>query len=111
MHQAGFTNTVATMGTALTEDQFRVLDAMRIERAVVAFDGDAAGQRSAEARGSELARQGQRAGSRGGRGAGAPPTGGAVYVTGLPHDTDPDDPARPAPDPLRGPLREAQPPP
>src|SRR2546426_2261930 len=62
MHQAGFTNTVASMGTALTEDQDHVLDAMRIERAVVAFDGDAAGQRSAEARGSELARQVGRAG-------------------------------------------------
>jgi len=53
-HQAGFTNVVASMGTALTEDQYRVLNDMKIERAIVAFDGDAAGQRSAESRGREL---------------------------------------------------------
>src|SRR2546427_9661429 len=109
MHQAGFTNRVASMGTALTEDQSHVLDAMRIERAVVAFDGDAAGQRSAEARGSELARQVQRAGSRAGRGAVAARTGVAVYVTVLPNDTDPDDLARPDPHRIRRPLRGAQP--
>ena len=109
MHQAGFTNTVASMGTALTEDQYHVLDAMRIERAVVAFDGDAAGQRSAEARGSELARQVQRAGSRAGRGAVAARTGVAVYVTVLPNDTDPDDLARRDPDRMRGLLGEAKP--
>ena len=109
MHQAGFTNTVASMGTALTEDQYHVLDAVRIERAVVAFDGDAAGQRSAEARGSELARQVQRAGSRAGRGAVAARTGVAVYVTVLPNDTDPDDLARRDPDRMRGLLGEAKP--
>ena len=109
MHQAGFTNTVASMGTALTEDQYHVLDAVRIERAVVAFDGDAAGQRSAEARGSELARQVQRAGSRAGRGAVAARTGVAVYVTVLPNDTDPDDLARRDPDRMRELLGEAKP--
>ena len=109
MHQAGFTNTVASMGTALTEDQYHVLETMRIERAVVAFDGDAAGQRSAEARGSELARQVQRAGSRAGRGAVAARTGVAVYVTVLPNDTDPDDLARRDPDRMRGLLGEAKP--
>src|SRR5438132_4822558 len=109
MHQAGFTNTVASMGTALTEDQYHVLDAVRIERAVVAFDGDAAGQRSAEARGSELARQVQRAGSRAGRGAVAARTGVAVYVTVLPNDTDPDDLARRDPDRMRALLGEAKP--
>src|SRR2546427_1370067 len=109
MHQAGFTNTVASMGTALTEDQYHVLDAMRIERAVVAFDGDAAGQRSAEARGSELARQVQRAGSRAGRGAVAARTGVAVYVTVLPNNTDPDDLARGDPDRMRGLLGDAKP--
>src|SRR5437773_2186707 len=39
LHQAGFENSVASMGTALTEDQYYVLDAMRIERAIVAFAG------------------------------------------------------------------------
>src|SRR5437762_8770718 len=60
LHQAGFENTVASMGTALTEDQYHVLDAMRIERAIVAFDGDPAGQNSAEKRGIELARSEER---------------------------------------------------
>jgi DNA primase len=46
-HQSGFTNVVASMGTALTEDQYRVLNDMKIERAIVAFDGDAAGAPSA----------------------------------------------------------------
>ena len=49
-HQAGLVNVVASMGTALTVDQYRALDDLHLERAVVAFDGDAAGQRSAEAR-------------------------------------------------------------
>jgi DNA primase len=109
MHQAGFPHVVASMGTALTEDQYHVLDAMRIERAIVAFDGDAAGQRSAEQRGSELARQVQRAVSRAGRGTLAARTGLSVYVTVLPNDTDPDDLARRDPDRLRGLLAEATP--
>ncbi|TMG32387.1 MAG: hypothetical protein E6H94_11920, partial [Chloroflexi bacterium] len=67
------------------------------------------GQRSAEARGSELARQVQRAGSRAGRGAVAARTGVAVYVTVLPNDTDPDDLARRDPDRMRGLLGEAKP--
>ena len=109
MHQAGFGNVVASMGTALTEDQYHVLEAMRIERAVVAFDGDAAGQASAERRGSELARQVQRAVSRAGRGTVTARTGLAVYVTVLPNDTDPDELARREPDRLRALLAEAKP--
>src|SRR5438093_6807499 len=53
--QAGSDNSLASRGTALTEDQYHVLAAMRIERAIVAFDGDAAGQNSAERRGIDLA--------------------------------------------------------
>lgn len=109
MHQAGFANTVASMGTALTEDQYHVLDAMRIDRAIVAFDGDAAGQRSAEARGKELAGQVQRAVRRAGRGAVASRTGLSVYVTVLPADTDPDDLARRDPERMRQLLAEAKP--
>src|SRR3989475_7021895 len=101
MHQAGFTNTVASMGTALTEDQYHVLDTMRIERAIVAFDGDAAGQRSAEQRGSDLARQVQRAVQRAGRGSVTARTGLAVYVTVLPNYTHPDELARRDPERLR----------
>jgi len=41
-HQAGFKQTVATMGTALTSDQARLLR-RHVERANVAFDADSAG--------------------------------------------------------------------
>src|SRR4029077_9297249 len=53
-HQAGISNVVASMGTALTQDQYLVLQDMKLERVVVAFDGDPAGQRSAGKRGYEL---------------------------------------------------------
>ena len=109
MHQAGFTNAVASMGTALTEDQYHVLDTMRIDRAIVAFDGDAAGQRSAEQRGSDLARQVQRAVQRAGRGSVTARTGLAVYVTVLPNDTDPDELARRDPERLRSLIAGAKP--
>jgi DNA primase len=109
MHQAGFSNTVASMGTALTEDQYHVLDAMRVERAIVAFDGDPAGQSSAERRGSELARQVQKAVRRAGRGAVTARTGLSVYVTVLPPEADPDELARRDPALLRKLLAEAKP--
>ena len=109
MHQAGFANTVASMGTALTEDQYHALDTMRIERAIVAFDGDAAGQRSAEQRGSDLARQVQRAVQRAGRGSVTARTGLAVYVTVLPNATDPDELARRDPERLRTLVGAAKP--
>jgi len=109
LHQAGFENSVASMGTALTEDQYHVLDAMRIERAIVAFDGDAAGQNSAERRGIDLAQQVQRAVRRAGRGAVTATTGLSVYVTVLPPDTDPDVLARRDPERLRALLSEAKP--
>ena len=109
LHQSGFENTVASMGTALTEDQYHVLDAMRIERAIVAFDGDPAGQNSAEHRGIDLAQQVQRAVRRAGRGAVTATTGLSVYVTVLPADTDPDVLARRDPERLRALLGEAKP--
>jgi DNA primase len=109
LHQAGFENAVASMGTALTEDQYHVLDAMRIERAIVAFDGDAAGQNSAERRGIDLAQQVQRAVRRAGRGSVTARTGVSVYVTVLPADTDPDVLARQDPGRLRTLLGEAKP--
>jgi DNA primase len=108
-HQAGMTNVVASMGTALTEDQYRTLDDLHIERAVVAFDGDAAGQRSAEARGKELARIAQRASMRARKGTVTARTGLGVYVTVLPPDTDPDDLARKDPARLRGLIGAAKP--
>ena len=47
MHQHGFTNCVATLGTALTEDHARML-ARLCDTVVLLFDGDDAGQKAAE---------------------------------------------------------------
>ncbi|MCL2339795.1 MAG: toprim domain-containing protein, partial [Actinomycetia bacterium] len=47
LHQAGFTNTVATLGTALTAQHLLLL-ARFTEQVVLLFDGDAAGQRAAD---------------------------------------------------------------
>ena len=108
LHQAGFENAVASMGTALTEDQYLVLEGMRIDHAIVAFDGDAAGQLSAERRGIEIVRAVHRAKQR----ARAGEVGKGVVsveITVLPKDTDPDDLARRDPDSLRRLLKSAKP--
>ncbi len=55
LHQGGFTNTVSPMGTALTEDQLRLLKRFT-RRIILALDADAAGEK-ATLRGLELARQ------------------------------------------------------
>ncbi|NTW27980.1 MAG: DNA primase [Coriobacteriia bacterium] len=47
MHQAGFPNTVATLGTALTREHVRLLSRFA-KRVVYLFDGDAAGLRAAD---------------------------------------------------------------
>ncbi|MDR0501018.1 MAG: DNA primase [Coriobacteriales bacterium] len=47
MHEAGFTNTVATLGTALTNEHIKIL-ARFAKKLVYLFDGDAAGQRAAD---------------------------------------------------------------
>jgi DNA primase len=55
LHQAGFQNAVSPMGTALTEEQLRLLKRFS-RRIVLALDPDAAGQK-AVLRGLEAARQ------------------------------------------------------
>jgi DNA primase len=55
LHQAGYTNVVSPMGTALTDDQLRTLKRLT-RRIVLALDPDAAGQK-ATMRGLEIARQ------------------------------------------------------
>ena len=45
-HQAGFTNTIATSGTALTSDHLLLLDRLS-NKIAVAFDGDEAGLKAA----------------------------------------------------------------
>ncbi len=47
LHEAGFTNAVATLGTALNAYQVRLLSRFA-QRIVYLFDGDAAGQRAAD---------------------------------------------------------------
>jgi len=54
-YQAGFQNTVSPMGTALTEDQMRLLKRFT-RRIILALDADAAGEK-ATLRGLEIARQ------------------------------------------------------
>ena len=48
LHEAGFTNAVAALGTALTLDHVKTLSRFRVRRIICMFDGDAAGQRAAE---------------------------------------------------------------
>ncbi|OGN95142.1 MAG: DNA primase [Chloroflexi bacterium RBG_13_50_21] len=55
LHQAGFTNTVSPMGTALTEHQMRLLKRLT-QRFILALDPDAAGDK-ATLRGLQIARQ------------------------------------------------------
>ena len=76
LRQAGFEPVVASMGTALTENQLRELSRLTT-RLCLCFDADAAGQ-DATLRGMELATA----------------RGFEVYVVPLPPETDPaDDPA------------------
>ena len=55
LHQAGFTNTVSPMGTALTEQQMRLLKRLT-QRFILALDPDTAGDK-ATMRGLQIARQ------------------------------------------------------
>lgn len=48
LHEAGLTNAVATLGTALTSRHLRVLSRHAQHRIIYLFDGDAAGQRAAD---------------------------------------------------------------
>jgi len=107
-HQAGLTNVVASMGTALTEEQYRSLEGMNLDRVVVLFDGDVAGGRSAEKRGKELVRIAQRATQR----AGKITVGKAALslrVGVLPEGMDPDDLARTSPVDLKARITAAKP--
>jgi len=110
-HQAGFDNVVASMGTALTERQYWILNDLKIEKAVVTFDGDAPGQASAEKRGRELATVVQRATQvdRAGRGTVSGRRSTSVYVSVLPKGTDPDELARRDPTLLQATIAGAEP--
>ena len=107
-HQAGITNVVASMGTALTQEQYRVLQEMKLERIVVAFDGDAAGQNSAEKRGRDLLPLLQRHSGKAGSGQVGTRGFGTLFVTVLPEGLDPDDLARSDPEKLKALIAGAQ---
>lgn len=47
MNQGGFENTVASLGTALTPEQCRLIRNQRFEEVVVSYDSDAAGRNAA----------------------------------------------------------------
>jgi DNA primase len=48
MHEAGFTDVVAALGTAFSLDHIKALERLRVQKIICMFDGDAAGQRAAE---------------------------------------------------------------
>lgn len=48
LHEAGYTNAVAALGTALSLDHLNQLESHGCRRAICMFDGDAAGQKAAE---------------------------------------------------------------
>lgn len=73
LYQAGFKNTVATLGTALGEDHARLMKRFA-EEVIVVYDGDDAGE-SAALRGLEILLEG----------------GGQVKLASLPKGFDPDD--------------------
>lgn len=56
-HQAGFTHAIATMGTALTEEQIGILSRL-VSRVIVVYDSDSAGVEAAK-RAAEILQQHQ----------------------------------------------------
>ena len=48
LHESGFTNVVATLGTSLTRQHIRLLSHHAKKRIIYLFDGDEAGQRAAD---------------------------------------------------------------
>lgn len=91
MFRAGVPRAVATCGTALAEDHFRLLKRFA-RRAVLAYDADTAGQAAAE-RVYEWERRHEL----------------DIAVAALPPGTDPDDVARSDPDGLRAAVEAARP--
>ncbi len=99
-HQAGFTNVVAQMGTAMTDTQIRTLT-RTAKRVVLALDSDAAGQ-NATRRSLETARAALQA-DFGGR------LGIDIRILSIPGAKDPDDLIRETPDQWAKLVTDAQP--
>src|SRR4030043_839894 len=112
LHQAGFTNTVSPMGTALTEHQLRLLKRLT-QRFILALDPDAAGDK-ATLRGLQIARQTMDRETEpifDARGLFAPDTRlqADIRVTTLPGGKDPDDVVNADPAECRRILGKAKP--
>jgi DNA primase len=88
-HQAGFTNVVAQMGTAMTEPQLKLLSPTLADKIILALDADAAGQ-SATKRSLEVARQTLQADYRG-------KLAVDIRILQIPDAKDPDDLLRETP--------------
>jgi DNA primase len=112
LHQEGFDNAVSPMGTALTEDQLRLLKRFS-RRVVLALDADAAGEK-ATLRGLEVARQAmdhsdELAFDARGLLRHEARLQADVRVTTIPEGLDPDDVVLRDPDEWRGILENARP--
>lgn len=106
-HQAGVANVVASMGTALTPQQYELLRPIAEERAVIAFDADAAGLKAAESRGRDLLALAARMVFRG-RSL-ATSTALDLRVALMPEGLDPDQFVRRDPDGFRAAVAAAKP--
>ncbi len=112
LHQAGFTNAVSPMGTALTEHQLRLIK-KRTRRIVLALDADAAGN-TATLRGLQIARETMDRETE----IGFDPRGllqqearlqADIRISTLPEGTDPDEVVNGDPDAWRKIIAEARP--
>ena len=100
-HQAGYSNVVAQMGTALTETQLKLVAPRWAKKIVLALDSDAAGQ-SATRRSLEVAREALQADYAGRLAV-------DIRILTLPGAKDPDDLIREAPEQWRHLVDEAMP--
>jgi DNA primase len=100
-HQAGFTNVVAQMGTAMTESQLKLIAPKWAKKIVLALDSDAAGQ-NATMRSLEVVRQTLQADYSGRLSV-------DVRVLHIPDAKDPDDLIRETPEQWASLVENAQP--
>ncbi len=100
-HQAGYSNVVAQMGTAMTEAQLKLLAPRYARRIILSLDSDAAGQ-SATRRSLEVARETLQADYAGRLSV-------DIRILVVPGAKDPDDLIREAPEQWRGLVEHAQP--
>jgi DNA primase len=100
-HQAGYSNVVAQMGTALTETQLKLVAPRSAKKIVLALDSDAAGQ-TATRRSLEVAREALQADYAGRLAV-------DIRILALPGAKDPDDLIREAPERWQGLIDQAMP--